>query len=91
MKLAEMRCGGTRVSDLSPLKDMKLTLLWCYGVRVPNLSFLKRMPLKELWCDFQPERDAEVLRSLGTLETINRKPARDFWKEVGAGPGIKPG
>jgi len=40
------------------------------------------MPLKELWCDFQPERDAEILRSIKTLETINGKPAAEFWKEV---------
>jgi hypothetical protein len=40
------------------------------------------MPLKELFCDFKPERDTEVLRSIKTLETINGKPAGEFWKEV---------
>jgi hypothetical protein len=51
------------------------------------------MPLKEIWCDFKPERDAEVLRSLRTLETINRKPAKEFWKDQGleTGQGPKPG
>ncbi len=88
MKLTEMRCGGTRVCDLSPLNDMKLTLLWCYRLRVPDLSLVRGMPLREIWCDFQPGRDAELLRSLKTLETINRKPARDFWKEV---EGFRPG
>ena len=53
----------TKVSDLSPLKDM---------------------PLKEIGCDFKPERDAELLRSLKTLETINGKPVAQFWKEVEA-------
>ena len=32
--------------------------------------------------DFKPERDAEILRSIKTLETINDKPAAEFWKEV---------
>jgi hypothetical protein len=40
------------------------------------------MPLKEIRCDFERERDAEVLRSLTTLERINDKPAADFWKEA---------
>ena len=42
------------------------------------------MPLKDLRCDFKPERDAEILRSIKTLETINDKPAEEFWKEVDA-------
>jgi hypothetical protein len=33
---------------------------------------------------FKPERDAEILRSIKTLESINQKPAADFWKEVEA-------
>jgi hypothetical protein len=51
---------------------------------VTDLSPLKGMPLKELHCDFKPERDAEILRSITTLERINDKPAREFWAEVGA-------
>ena len=51
-----------------------------------DLSPLKGMPLKELGCDFKPERDAEILRSIKTLETINGKPAAEFWKEFEAPP-----
>ena len=36
-------------------------------------------------CDFKFERDAEILRSIKTLETINEKPAAQFWKEAEAG------
>jgi len=46
------------------------------------LSPLKDLPLTNIECDFQPERDAEILRSIKTLETINGKPAAEFWKEV---------
>jgi len=70
MDLEYLFCNNTRVSDLSPLKDMKLRFLWCQNTRVSDLSPLKGMPLKELECDFQPERDAAILRSIKTLETI---------------------
>ena len=63
MKLTDLSCDNTPVSDLSPLRGMRLN---------------------ELQCDFKPERDAKILRSIKTLETINDKPAREFWQEVDA-------
>jgi hypothetical protein len=51
---------------------------------VADLGVLRGMPLGELWCDFDAGRDTEVLRSLTTLQTINGKPAQDFWREVGS-------
>jgi len=51
---------------------------------VSDLSVLKDMPLKELFCDFKPERDADLLRSIKTLATINYQSAAEFWKEVDA-------
>ena len=56
----------------------------CTNAQVADLSPLKGMPLKLLTCDFKPERDAEILRSIKTLETINGKPAEEFWKDVDA-------
>jgi hypothetical protein len=44
------------------------------------------MPLKTINCDFKPERDAAILRSIKTLETINGKPA----KEVLGGAPARP-
>jgi uncharacterized membrane protein len=75
---------NTQVSDagLADLKDCKnLTGLDLRGTKVSDLSPLKGMPLKVLWCDCKPERDAEILRSIKTLERINDKPAAEFWKE----------
>jgi hypothetical protein len=43
---------------------------------------LRKMPLTVLRLDFQAERDADIVRSLNTLQSINDKPAADFWKEV---------
>ena len=42
------------------------------------------MPLKELRCDFQPARDNALVRSLKTVETINDRPAQEFWQVVAA-------
>jgi hypothetical protein len=61
-----------------------LTHLHLAGTKLTDLSPLKAMPLRELWCDIKPERDAEILRSIRTLETINGKPVKEFWKEVEA-------
>ena len=70
-------------AGLAYLKDCKiLTQLWLTGTKVTDLSPLRGMPLKNLNCDFKFERDAEVLRSIKTLETINGKSRREFWEEV---------
>jgi hypothetical protein len=34
--------------------------------------------------DFEAARDATILRALPTLQTINGKPAAEFWKEADA-------
>jgi eukaryotic-like serine/threonine-protein kinase len=90
MPLTGLRCSYNPVSDLSPLKDMKLTYLDLGATQVSDLSLLKGMPLKNLYCNFKPERDAELLRSIKTLETINDKPAAEFWKEVAGKPTFPP-
>ena len=77
----------TRVSDLAPLMGMKsLTSVICYGAPISDLSPLKALRLKDIECDFKPERDTEILRAIETLETINKKPAAEFWKEVETQP-----
>jgi serine/threonine protein kinase len=81
MPLKDLHVPFSRVSDLSPLRGMPLQTLWWAGTPVSDLSPLKGMPLKEIYCDFQRERDVEFLRSFKTLETINGKPAAEFWKE----------
>jgi len=65
---------------------MKLMTLACAATQVSDLSPLKRMPLTKIECDFKAERDAAILRSIKTLETINGKPAAEFWKDVSASP-----
>ena len=69
---------------MSPLRGMPITELACRQTRVADLSPLWDMPLKTLSCDFVPVRDAEIIRSLKNLQTINGQPAAEFWKEVEA-------
>src|SRR5262249_47824817 len=82
MPLTDVELNDTPVSDLSPLEGMRLTFLAVSGSRVPDLSPVKGMPLTKLSLTFRPERDAEIVRSLTTLQFINDKPAAEFWKEV---------
>ena len=48
MPLTFLSCGGTQVSDLTPLKGMPLTNLNCCATQVSDLSPLENMPLTEL-------------------------------------------
>jgi hypothetical protein len=82
MPLTWLGIPGTQVSDLTPLKGMKtLTYLGCNRL-VTDLSPLQDLPLTAINGHFQPERDSGTLRGIKALETINRKPAAQFWKEV---------
>jgi tRNA A-37 threonylcarbamoyl transferase component Bud32 len=85
MPLEVLYLPFTRVSDLSPLRGMALIEVGLDGVPAEDLSPLDGMPLKSIRCDFRPERDTELLRSLRDLETINGRPAAEFWEDVPAG------
>jgi serine/threonine protein kinase len=90
--LKHLSLVGTKVSDvgLAHFKDCKnLMSLRIDGTATTDLSLLKGMPLKELGCDFRPERDAEILRSIKTLEKINGMPAAMFWERYGKGEFAK--
>jgi serine/threonine protein kinase len=82
MPLELLSLIDTPVTDLSPLKGMALRHLELRTANHCDLSPLRGMPLSRLWLSFQPEQDAEIVRSLKTLHSINGKPAADFWKEV---------
>jgi hypothetical protein len=75
-----VRPTDSKVTDLSPLKGMSLTFLNCRGNDGLDMTPLAGMPLKTLLGNFQPDRDAALLRSIKTLETINGKPAAEFLK-----------
>jgi Leucine-rich repeat (LRR) protein len=86
LPLATLNCSGTQVSDLAPLCGMPLKSFTCTGTRVSDLSPLAGAPLVQLTGDLRPERDAPALRSIKTLQTINGKPAAEFWKGLDTPP-----
>jgi hypothetical protein len=62
---------------------MPLFVFHCHQTAVNDLSPIEELPVQYLYCDFQRERDAEVLRRIRTLQTINGKPAKQFWMKHG--------
>jgi serine/threonine protein kinase/formylglycine-generating enzyme required for sulfatase activity/tetratricopeptide (TPR) repeat protein len=83
-----------QVTDISPmraltgLKQMNINGSAPGKSKLTDLSPLRGLPLKEIVCDFEPSRDAVVLRSIKTLTKINGKPAGEFWMTVD-GPTVK--
>jgi serine/threonine protein kinase/Leucine-rich repeat (LRR) protein len=87
MPLKTLFCNAnSQLTSLAPLRGMSLVQLHCDATAVTDLSPLQGMPLRVLKCNFKPERDAPLLRSLKTLQTINDKPAPKFWQGVDARP-----
>ncbi|MFN0195406.1 MAG: SUMF1/EgtB/PvdO family nonheme iron enzyme [Planctomycetaceae bacterium] len=82
MPLIGLHLNETLVTDLSELRGLPLEELGVMKTAVTDFSPLKDLPLKQIQLDFKPERDTELLRSIKTLETINGKPAAEFWKGV---------
>ena len=69
------------ITDLSMLRGLSLVAFQFNGTRVTDLSPIEGMPLTSIEFEFQLPRDAKVLRSLKSLEHINRKPVAEFWQE----------
>ena len=83
--LQSLLCAATQVADLSPLEGLPLTTLYCYGSPVADLSPLKGMPLQVVVCDCNPwHGDAEPLRAIKALQSINGLPPATFWEDVDA-------
>lgn len=84
MPLVSLNLQYTPVKDLSPLKDLPLKHLDCSHSQVVDLAPLRNVPLEMLSAPVQLPRDAELLRSMKTLKTINLKPVAEFWSDVDA-------
>jgi Leucine-rich repeat (LRR) protein/tRNA A-37 threonylcarbamoyl transferase component Bud32 len=77
--LRYLNITNTRVSDLKPLRDLPLRTLYLTGAPVNDLSVLKQFPLRDVQGDFETDAAVAVLRPLWALQTINDRPAVDFW------------
>lgn len=82
MPMRKLYLRGTGVTDLSPLRGMPLKTFDYVSTHVTDITPLKDLPLEGVHCDFEPGRDAAILRSIRTLRTINGQPASEFWKAV---------
>jgi hypothetical protein len=74
----------TRTTDLSPLKGLPLRSLDLRFTSIVELSPLASVPLEEL--SFYPSRitgGLDPIRGIRSLEKINRRPAKAFWKRYG--------
>jgi Leucine-rich repeat (LRR) protein len=80
--LKHLLLDSVPVSDLTPLRGLGVTHLSIWGTKVTDLGPLKGLPLKSLRLDYRADREAFV-RSFPGLESINEKPAAEFWKDVG--------
>ena len=65
---------GSPVSDLSPLKGMKLTFLHCGGTKVSDLSPLNGMPLTTLNCARTKVSDASLAQIKDCKDLIPSDP-----------------
>jgi Leucine-rich repeat (LRR) protein len=79
--LRELLLDNTPVSDLSPLRGLALSRLSLHSIRASDLGPIQGLPLQKLGLDYQADRE-EFVRSFKGLETINDKPAAEFWKEA---------
>ncbi len=75
-------CENTLVSDLSPLRDSPVEELVVWRSRVTDISTVQGLPLTWLNIDFQPKRDAAILRQIKTLRKINDQSPEEFWRDV---------
>jgi hypothetical protein len=83
MNLKYVNLHLSLVADLLPFNGMPIETLICTKNEVRDLSPLVGAPLRELWYDFRHayDPDEKLLRSF-PLETVNGKPAADFWHEL---------
>ncbi len=84
MQVDALILAETAVTDLSPLKTVQMQRLEVQGCKIADFRPLQGLLLREVKGNFRPERDAEILRSMKSLEKINDKPTAEFWKEVDA-------
>ena len=82
LHLLHLDLRGTRIADLLPLANVPLRSLDIRFTGIGDVLPLVGMPLEEL--SFHPSRlhtGLGRLRVIGTLKTINRRVAAEFWRK----------
>ena len=78
MELKWLSLESTKVTDISPLRQMPLEHLDIRKTSIDNKEAIKTLPLTDLFGDFN-KTHVNLLRSIPTLTTINQKPAGEFF------------
>ena len=80
-RLTVLNIQHTKVVDLHRVADFpRLAALYGDGSAFESIEPLRGSSLKEVILDYRPARDEKILRSLKTLEKINRTSAEQFWQ-----------
>lgn len=87
--LKQLDCSDNHLTDLSPLAGLKLESITCSDNPIQDLSPLEDMPLKSIRTGVVSKRDAQVLKSITTLESINQEPVATFWMQWNAAQKVK--
>jgi serine/threonine protein kinase len=82
--LKNLFLGNTPVASLAPLEGLPLVKLQFGSTKVTDLKPILGMPLKDVQVPGAIRDQWPALRAVKTLETINGKPATEFWKEYDA-------
>jgi eukaryotic-like serine/threonine-protein kinase len=75
-------CRSSAVSSLSPLRGIAINQLYARDCAISDFSPLRDLPLRIVEADFDLARDADILRSIKSLQQINGKPTEEFWKTM---------
>ena len=81
--LADRHAGGQRGAG-PPQGLQEPDVLYLHGTKVTDLSPAEGDAPQRNPVRLQARAGPAILRSIKTLETINGKPAKEFWKEVDA-------
>ena len=82
--LQELRMAHAFVTDLAPVRSLpELRFLDCKGCPIASLEPLVGGSVEQLTLDYQPARDAAVLKSLASLRKINDMPVEEFRQKHG--------
>jgi eukaryotic-like serine/threonine-protein kinase len=80
--LRVLECENVPVRDIGPLAKLPLEELYLGGCRIDDFGPIRNLKLKKITLDYQPELHLELLRSIPTLEWINRKPPNEILVDV---------
>ncbi|HEY1191877.1 MAG TPA: protein kinase [Gemmata sp.] len=84
--LVTIKIAGAPIRDLGPVRKLpRLRTLDCTGCPITDFRPLTAAPLRELSANVRAE-DAAVLNRIKTLEKLNGKPVKEFWKQLAAQP-----